>query len=72
MSNPRSPNPTPPAPALSHEPDSDYAALSSQTVSESSCLLEVLASQPHPSGEEVRRVERLVRAEIVRMSRLVR
>jgi len=33
--------------------------------------LEVLASQPHPSGEEVRRVERLVRAEIARMSRLV-
>src|SRR5665213_572746 len=33
--------------------------------------LEVLASQPHPPGEEVRRVERLVRAEIVRMSRLV-
>ena len=33
--------------------------------------LEVLASQPDPSGEEVRRVERLVRAEIARMSRLV-
>jgi signal transduction histidine kinase len=33
--------------------------------------LEVLASQTHPSGEEVRRVERLVRAEIARMSRLV-
>ncbi len=33
--------------------------------------LEVLASQPHPSGEEVRRVERLVRAEIARTSRLV-
>jgi two-component system, OmpR family, sensor kinase len=33
--------------------------------------LEVLASQPHPPGEEVRRVERLVRAEIARMSRLV-
>jgi two-component system, OmpR family, sensor kinase len=33
--------------------------------------LEVLASQPHPPGEEVRRVERLVRAEISRMSRLV-
>jgi len=33
--------------------------------------LEVLASQANPSGEEVRRVERLVRAEIARMSRLV-
>jgi len=33
--------------------------------------LEILASQPHPSGEEVRRVERLVRAEISRTSRLV-
>jgi signal transduction histidine kinase len=33
--------------------------------------LEVLASQPNPSGEEVRRVERLVRAEIARVSRLV-
>jgi two-component system OmpR family sensor kinase len=33
--------------------------------------LEVLASQRNPSGEEVRRVERLVRAEIARMSRLV-
>ncbi|GEM_PF-345267 len=33
--------------------------------------LEVLASQLDPSGEEVRRVERLVRAEIARMSRLV-
>jgi signal transduction histidine kinase len=33
--------------------------------------LEVLASQPHPPGEEVRRVERLVRAEIARVSRLV-
>jgi len=33
--------------------------------------LEVLASQPDPPGEEVRRVERLVRAEIARMSRLV-
>jgi two-component system, OmpR family, sensor kinase len=33
--------------------------------------LEVLASQPHPPGEEVRRVERLVRAEIARISRLV-
>ncbi len=33
--------------------------------------LEVLASQSRPSGEEVRRVERLVRAEIARMSRLV-
>ncbi len=33
--------------------------------------LEVLAAQPNPPGEEVRRVERLVRAEITRMSRLV-
>ncbi len=33
--------------------------------------LEVLASQANPSGEEVRRVESLVRAEIARMSRLV-
>jgi two-component system OmpR family sensor kinase len=33
--------------------------------------LEVLASQPQPPGEEVRRVERLVRAEIARVSRLV-
>ncbi len=33
--------------------------------------LEVLASQSEPSGEEVRRVERLVQAEIARISRLV-
>jgi two-component system, OmpR family, sensor kinase len=33
--------------------------------------LEVLAAQGEPSGEEVRRVERLVRAEIARVSRLV-
>jgi signal transduction histidine kinase len=33
--------------------------------------LEVLASQPAPSGEEVRRVERLVQGEIARISRLV-
>jgi two-component system OmpR family sensor kinase len=33
--------------------------------------LEVLASEPEPSGEEVRRVERLVQAEIARISRLV-
>jgi two-component system, OmpR family, sensor kinase len=33
--------------------------------------LEVLASQRNPSGEEVRRVERLVQAEISRISRLV-
>jgi signal transduction histidine kinase len=33
--------------------------------------LEVLASQPEPSGKEVRRVERLVQAEIARISRLV-
>ena len=33
--------------------------------------LEVLAAQPQPSGEEVRRVERLVQAEIARISRLV-
>ena len=33
--------------------------------------LEVLASQQEPSGEEVRRVERLVQAEIARISRLV-
>ncbi len=33
--------------------------------------LEVLASQPEPSAEEVRRVERLVGAEIARISRLV-
>ncbi len=33
--------------------------------------LEVLASQPSPSAEEVRRVETLVQAEIARISRLV-
>ena len=33
--------------------------------------LEVLASQPDPPGEEVRRVERLLQAEIARISRLV-
>jgi two-component system, OmpR family, sensor kinase len=33
--------------------------------------LEVLAAQPEPSGEEVRRVEHLVQAEIARISRLV-
>jgi two-component system OmpR family sensor kinase len=33
--------------------------------------LEVLASQVDPSGEEVRRVERLLQAEIARISRLV-
>jgi len=33
--------------------------------------LEVLAAQSNPSGEEVRRVERLVQAEIARVSRLV-
>jgi two-component system OmpR family sensor kinase len=33
--------------------------------------LEVLAAQQEPSGEEVRRVERLVRAEIARVTRLV-
>jgi two-component system, OmpR family, sensor kinase len=33
--------------------------------------LEVLAAQPDPSGEEVRRVERLVQSEIARISRLV-
>jgi two-component system OmpR family sensor kinase len=33
--------------------------------------IEVLASQSNPSGEEVRRVERLVQAEIARVSRLV-
>jgi two-component system OmpR family sensor kinase len=33
--------------------------------------LEVLADQPHPSGMEVRRVERLVQTEIARISRLV-
>ena len=33
--------------------------------------LEVLASQANPTGDEVRRVESLVRAEIARMSRLV-
>lgn len=33
--------------------------------------LEVLASQANPPGEEVRRVEHLVRAEIARVSRLV-
>lgn len=33
--------------------------------------LEVLAAQPDPSAEEVRRVERLVQAEITRISRLV-
>ncbi len=33
--------------------------------------LEVLAAQPSPSGEEVRRVERLAQAEIARITRLV-
>jgi signal transduction histidine kinase len=33
--------------------------------------LEVLAAQPNPPGEEVRRVEHLVQAEIARISRLV-
>jgi len=33
--------------------------------------LEVLAAQPNPSGEEVRRVERNVQAEIARIGRLV-
>ncbi|MBV9004657.1 MAG: HAMP domain-containing histidine kinase [Solirubrobacterales bacterium] len=33
--------------------------------------LEVLAAQENPSGEDVRRVERLVQAEITRVSRLV-
>ncbi len=33
--------------------------------------LEVLAAQPDPSGEEVRRVERLAQAEIARITRLV-
>ena len=33
--------------------------------------LEVLAAQENPSGEEVRRVERLVQSEITRISRLV-
>jgi two-component system, OmpR family, sensor kinase len=33
--------------------------------------LEVLAAQENPSGDEVRRVERLVQAEITRISRLV-
>jgi signal transduction histidine kinase len=33
--------------------------------------LEVLAAQPDPTGNEVRRVERLVQAEITRISRLV-
>jgi two-component system, OmpR family, sensor kinase len=33
--------------------------------------LEVLAAEPNPSGSEVRRVERLVQAEITRISRLV-
>ncbi len=33
--------------------------------------LEVLAAQPSPSGEEVHRVERLVQAEIARITRLV-
>jgi two-component system, OmpR family, sensor kinase len=33
--------------------------------------LEVLAAQPNPSGDEVRRVEGLVQAEIARISRLV-
>jgi two-component system OmpR family sensor kinase len=33
--------------------------------------LEVLAAQPHPSAEEVRRVERQVHAEVGRISRLV-
>src|SRR5205807_7058484 len=33
--------------------------------------LEVLAAQENPSGEEVRRVERLLQSEITRISRLV-
>ncbi len=33
--------------------------------------LEVLAAHPNPAGEEVRRVERSVQAEIARISRLV-
>jgi signal transduction histidine kinase len=33
--------------------------------------LEVLATAPDPTGEEVRRVERLVQAEVTRMTRLV-
>jgi signal transduction histidine kinase len=33
--------------------------------------LEVLAAQPHPAGYEVRRVERLVQAEVGRITRLV-
>ncbi len=33
--------------------------------------LEVLATEEHPASEEVRRVERMVRAEIARLSRLV-
>src|SRR6185312_3371222 len=33
--------------------------------------IEVLAAQPEPPPEEVRRVERLVQAEIARISRLV-
>ena len=33
--------------------------------------LELLAREPHPSGEEVRRVEYMVQAEVSRMSRLV-
>jgi signal transduction histidine kinase len=33
--------------------------------------LEVLAAQPHPSAEDVRRVEHLAQAEIARISRLV-
>jgi heavy metal sensor kinase len=33
--------------------------------------LEVLSRQPNPSGDDVRRVERLVRTEILRMERLV-
>jgi two-component system, OmpR family, sensor kinase len=33
--------------------------------------LEVLASNPHPSSEEIQRVEHLVQAEITRLSRLV-
>ena len=33
--------------------------------------IEVLAAEPHPSAEEVRRVERLVQAEVGRLGRLV-
>jgi two-component system OmpR family sensor kinase len=33
--------------------------------------LEVLADQPHPSSEEVRRVEQLVQSEVARVTRLV-